>query len=170
MTITVVGAIDVSLVDQSTVRWPPRPANLNRGLVLDLTGVIQLGSAAVKVVFDNLQDQPEIVVSGDTVTTQILTVTGLDDLRSRDGGVRSCRSSMLIWPGPSERTAIPAILHNRHGGTRGRHPIWQRVSAVDGQPSQQCHRFHLVTCTVHPGAGDAAFARRVRGSIPPRLH
>ena len=77
------------------MRWPPRPANLNRGLVLDLTGVIQLGSAAVKVVFDNLQDQPEIVVSGDTVTTQILTVTGLDDLRSRDGGVRSCRSSML---------------------------------------------------------------------------
>jgi anti-sigma B factor antagonist len=77
VTLTAKGEIDMSSAGE--FRRALEDSQAASRLVLDLTGVDYLDSAGVKVLFDHLGQQPEVLVSAGTVILRILAITGLRD-------------------------------------------------------------------------------------------
>jgi anti-sigma B factor antagonist len=77
VTLTVTGEIDMSSAGE--FRRALEDSKAPGRLVLNLTGVDYLDSAGVKVLFDHLDQQPEVLVSSGTVILRILAITGLRD-------------------------------------------------------------------------------------------
>ncbi|HEY2238108.1 MAG TPA: STAS domain-containing protein [Streptosporangiaceae bacterium] len=77
VTLAVKGEIDMSSAGE--FRRALDDSQAASRLVLDLTGVDYLDSAGVKVLFDHLGQQPEVMVSSGTVILRVLDLTGLRD-------------------------------------------------------------------------------------------
>ena len=77
VTLAVTGEIDMSSAGE--FRRALEDSKAPGRLILDLTGVDYLDSAGVKVLFDHLGQQPEVLVSSGTVILRVLDLTGLRD-------------------------------------------------------------------------------------------
>ena len=77
VTLAVTGDIDMSSADRFRRALDDAPTG-NR-LVVDLTGVGYLDSAGVKVLYDHLDRNPELIIDPDAVILRVLAITGLHD-------------------------------------------------------------------------------------------
>ena len=77
VTMIVEGDIDMSSADQFRRSLDDVPAGSR--LVVDLTGVDYLDSAGVKVLYDHLGRDPELIIDPDAVILRVLAITGLRD-------------------------------------------------------------------------------------------
>jgi anti-anti-sigma factor len=77
ITLAVKGDIDMSSAEQFCQVLDDAPAGDH--LVVDLTGVSYLDSAGVKVLYDHLDRDPELIIEPDAVILRILAITGLHD-------------------------------------------------------------------------------------------
>jgi anti-sigma B factor antagonist len=75
--LAVKGDIDMSSAEQLRQALDDAPAGDR--LVLDLTAVSYLDSAGVKVLYDHLDRNPELIIDPDAVILRILAITGLHD-------------------------------------------------------------------------------------------
>ena len=75
--LAVKGDIDMASADQLRRALDDAPAGDR--LVLDLTAVSYLDSAGVKVLYDHLDRNPELIIDPDAVILRILAITGLHD-------------------------------------------------------------------------------------------
>jgi anti-sigma B factor antagonist len=78
VTLTCAGEIDITSAPDFRRALDGVPAGDH--LVIDLTGVRFLDSAGVKVLYDHLGRQPEIVLGPDSAIQRVLSLTGLRDL------------------------------------------------------------------------------------------
>jgi anti-sigma B factor antagonist len=77
VTVIVRGDIDMSSADRFRRSLDDVPAGSR--LVVDLTGVDYLDSAGVKVLYDHLGRDPELIIEPDAVILRVLAITGLRD-------------------------------------------------------------------------------------------
>ena len=77
VTLAVKGEIDMSSAGEFRRALDDVPAPGR--LVLDLTAVDYLDSAGVKVLYDHLGRQPEVLVTAGAVVLRVLAITGLGD-------------------------------------------------------------------------------------------
>jgi anti-sigma B factor antagonist len=77
ITLAVKGDIDMASAEQFRRVLDDAPAGEH--LVVDLTGVSYLDSAGVKVLYDHLDRDPELIIEPDAVILRILAITGLHD-------------------------------------------------------------------------------------------
>jgi anti-sigma B factor antagonist len=77
ITMIVKGDIDMSSADRFRRSLDDVPAGCR--LVVDLTGVDYLDSAGVKVLYDHLGRDPELIIDPDAVILRVLAITGLRD-------------------------------------------------------------------------------------------
>ncbi len=76
VTLVCSGDIDMSSADRFRQALDGAPAGR---LVVDLTGVGYLDSAGVKVLYDYLGRDPELIIEPDAVILRVLAITGLRD-------------------------------------------------------------------------------------------
>jgi anti-sigma B factor antagonist len=77
VTLAVKGDIDMASADRFRRALDDAPAGDR--LVVDLTGVGYLDSAGVKVLYDHLDRNPELIIDPDAVILRVLAITGLHD-------------------------------------------------------------------------------------------
>ena len=77
VTMAVKGDIDMASAGRFRRSLDAVPAGSR--LVVDLTGVDYLDSAGVKVLYDHLGRDPELIIDPDAVILRVLAITGLRD-------------------------------------------------------------------------------------------